>query len=792
MHRQFITVFFIFFFFTLNAYCHSGNALTYSSAPDTARTIEKVHLHIDKSSYMPGDTIWLKAYVVDDVSLPSTASGTLYVELISESDSIINSLILPLVNGISFGNIATNAKNTEGYYRIRAYTQLMGNSGPESFYDKVIAIGNVRVEKLSAATDENSDIQFLPEGGNLLVGLPGRVAFKATNSNGGGINITGRVLDNTGVEITTIQNSYLGMGTFSLTPTQGITYTAVLNLNGVERKMVLPAAKESGYSLFVSTHDTSELVIKAFCTKDLLNQKQLKFVLHKNGVEYVNTLFSMETQVAKMNVATAKLPQGIMQVTLFDPLGKAVCERLVFIGQQRKNITIEQIGLADKYHKREATQFTLKALLDHQTLQNGSFSVAITNSDIVSPDLSEESHILTSLFLSTELAGHIENPNRYFMDDSDSTRVHLDNLLLAQGWRKINWQQRYTAEKAIHIGGKVTNGKGPEAAATVILMRTGKEMGLEETVTDRNGRFSFDLIYLDKASFIVQVKSSKSKQLNVLLDSIPKIPMSTHSSMKYYQSDTIKILTHQNLKNHLLIQQKRDGIELKEVKIKGVKNVDYSASGQPLNSGNIFQIILPKDLVGVQDIMDYLAMHLGNGINIAMNDYGIKKPMFFSPVVTGGVITNSRLMVELPVTINGEYIDEYFDLSVLPVKEIEKIQVYKFKEYPQLMTITMKDKKILYKNFRKETPPGTIYLNKLGYTATKEFYQVKYPLKKESKDADLRTTLYWAPNLRPGRDGKININYFNADLPGKHRIVLEGFDGQGNLIRKEWQYLVIE
>lgn len=104
----------------------------------------------------------------------------------------------------------------------------------------------------------------------------------------------------------------------------------------------------------------------------------------------------------------------------------------------------------------------------------------------------------------------------------------------------------------------------------------------------------------------------------------------------------------------------------------------------------------------------------------------------------------------------------------------------------------MKDKNILYQNFRKGTPPGTAYLKQEGYTISKAFYEVKYPLKKQSKEEDLRTTLYWAPNLISDKNGKMSFSYFNGDLTSKHRIVIEGFDGQGNLFRKEWDYKVEE
>lgn len=45
---------------------------------------EKVYVHFNSSSYLVGDTIWYKAYVVRASSLkPTTLSGVLYVELLN-------------------------------------------------------------------------------------------------------------------------------------------------------------------------------------------------------------------------------------------------------------------------------------------------------------------------------------------------------------------------------------------------------------------------------------------------------------------------------------------------------------------------------------------------------------------------------------------------------------------------------------------------------------------------------------------------------------------------------------
>ncbi|MGY4383975.1 hypothetical protein ACVWYN_001001 [Pedobacter sp. UYP24] len=116
---------------------------------------EKVYLHTDKPYYVVGDTIWFKGYVtIGSKHQLSALSGALYVDLITESDSLITALKLPVTAGMSKGSfVLADSSFREGNYRIRAYTQWMRNAGPAYFYDKVFSIGNSVTNPVFAKID---------------------------------------------------------------------------------------------------------------------------------------------------------------------------------------------------------------------------------------------------------------------------------------------------------------------------------------------------------------------------------------------------------------------------------------------------------------------------------------------------------------------------------------------------------------------------------------------------------------------------------------------------------------
>jgi uncharacterized protein YfaS (alpha-2-macroglobulin family) len=55
---------------------------------------------------------------------------------------------------------------------------------------------------------------------------------------------------------------------------------------------------------------------------------------------------------------------------------------------------------------------------------------------------------------------------------------------------------------------------------------------------------------------------------------------------------------------------------------------------------------------------------------------------------------------------------------------------------------------------------------------------------------DLRSTIYWNPNVNTDLKGTANFSFFNASTPGKYRVTIEGIDAFGNIGRKTYTYEV--
>ncbi len=74
----------------------------------------------------------------------------------------------------------------------------------------------------------------------------------------------------------------------------------------------------------------------------------------------------------------------------------------------------------------------------------------------------------------------------------------------------------------------------------------------------------------------------------------------------------------------------------------------------------------------------------------------------------------------------------------------------------------------------------------LGYSVIREFYSPDYLINPEPETDDVRTTLYWNPNLTVDK-GKTSftIPFYNSDVTHEFRIILEGLNEDGKLIHLE-------
>ncbi len=110
---------------------------------------EKVYLHTDKSHYIAGEHVWLRAYRTDaSTHIPSVYSRFVYVELYDAMDRFESRIKLMERDGVFSGSFPLDPHLPSGHYTLRAYTYWMQNFDDAFYFQKEIVIENREPDKV--------------------------------------------------------------------------------------------------------------------------------------------------------------------------------------------------------------------------------------------------------------------------------------------------------------------------------------------------------------------------------------------------------------------------------------------------------------------------------------------------------------------------------------------------------------------------------------------------------------------------------------------------------------------
>ena len=664
-------------------------------------------------------------------------------------------------------------------------------------------------EKISAnknfpvkSTSNETDVKFFPEGGDMINGISTRVAFKALGSDGLGIAVSGYISDQNNIRMSEFQSEHAGMGSFKIKPSSSSTYTAYITFkDGSEKAIPLPKVKTQGYVLTADNTDPNELKIIISTTELDQPDSELTLVAQTNGQVQFVSKNKMNSRTFNASIPKSRFPTGILQLTLFSPKNEPVAERLVFINHSdflKINVSTDKA----EFQKREKVKLMLDVNDPKGKPTLGSFSIAIVDETKVPVDEASETSIISNLLLSSDLKGFIEQANYYFTDTSEAKVRQLDNLLLTQGWRRFEWKNIlsnnyptlvYGPERSMQVSGKVTslNGK-PVIGGKVTLFSSSGTSILLDTLTDMNGLFRFDNLYFnDSTKFIVQARNERDKKnVEIYLDRIPAQLVTKNKNEAMLEVNVNKSM-FAYLKNSRAQYDdlKRNGMIVRNILLDEVKVVDTKVEAK--NSSNL-------NGAGRADAI-IKAEQLQNCFDIAQCIQG----RIAGVMVMNGIVYSMRSMnslsgpIPMQLVLDGAFLEPEFLSSINP-NDVETIEIlrsgantaiYGSRGGGGVLIITTKrgENNRGYKNYA----PGIAGYNPKGYYKGREFYSPNYNDPEiNSKIADLRTTIYWNPNVISDSTGKASVEFFNSDGTGNYKAIVEGINVNGTIGRKIFRYSV--
>lgn len=672
-----------------------------------------------------------------------------------------------------------------------------------------ISIGqNEKVGKTIAikAGSAEVDIQFFPEGGNLVAGLQSKVAFKAVGSNGIGTDINGVILDNN-TEVAKFSSTHFGMGTFIFTPKVGITYKAKITRAGEERIFTLPKVLDKGYVMEINNSNPQNLYIQVKSSEGVTGV--LSLIAQGGGDIYFEARSKPGASGMTAIIPKDKLPTGVVQFTLFTQAGEPIIERLAFI-QNNDHLNVSIATDKSAYNTREKVQVKLNVKDKLGQPVKGNFSAAVVNQIVTPVNENTETTILSNILLTSDLKGYIEQPNYYFTNADAKKAQELDVLMLTQGYHRFEWKPlmsmsasneiTYQPEKDLAIAGTVKRNGKPLAGARVTISNFQKDAFVLDTLTDQKGRFVFEIGFADSTMFTIKaVPARGSEKLTIQMDSPPLVKSQNRNLSDVAVNLTEGIESYlQNNKKQFDDDPYSQGhttmlaqIEIKDTRsprqIEVEKAVKYSSNYNGKGVAN--QVITGEEInkLGGGTIFTRL-VGIIHGVFVQNDTSG--NPGFYS-TRTPGRMREEEPLRPMVILVDGFFGRDINDLSMETISSIEVLRsgnllsVYGSRASGGILLITTKrgDQETGY----PEEFPGVLsgYRPK-GYYKAKQFYLPKYEVSQAEKQKnDYRSTISWTPFIDTDANGNATIEFFNADTAGTYRVVVEGVDYKGGQLGRQ-------
>ena len=481
----------------------------------------KLHLHINKAEYIAGESVWFSAYLFDAVThLPDTSKTNIYIDLINSEGVLMETRLLLSEKGVAAGDIHLPLTIPDGNYKLKAYTDRMKNFEESFFFTRYLYINNPQYAERITRTDlranrrfnrdlqnldEEMSVVFFPEGGEMITGVVNRIAFKAVDGRGRGLNAEGVVIDESGKELVHFKTRHDGMGSFDLQPQAGIHYRAKVGFNGDKSDIFdLPPARHDGIALRVDRNEGNILVAlsSGLSAGDQGYRGNFMVLAHTRGKVVFSKMVNLENGKALINIPEESFPAGISHFTIFDNENLPVAERLVFNSGTDNLIFMPRVFKIDD-GQRDYIGIQI-FVSDHEGLPvEACFSIAVLAGDF--DETAGSAGMLANILLSSDLKGVIHNPRHYF-DLSEEREIDLDHLMMTHGWRRFNWESvlsgrlpeiLHQTASSIVIKGRVTDParNEPVSRHPVSLNILGGFDHVYTTTTNTRGDFIFDDLY---------------------------------------------------------------------------------------------------------------------------------------------------------------------------------------------------------------------------------------------------------------------------------------------------------
>lgn len=752
---------------------------------------EKLYVHIDRTYFRAGETIWMCGYLrnASERSV-QVESNFIYAELLDTKGNAVIRAKLKRSGDTFPGHLDLPEDIAGGKYTLRAYSLWQLNGPATAMFHQSIQIYD-KAPRTQKTPSGNAavDVTFYPEGGRHFAGTPSVIGVKAMNPDGSPATVSGDVVNEAGVQICEFSTFHDGMGTISFISTPGTAYFLRLS-DG--RRLRLPSPSEDGATVMVSSiHGRSIITVDG-------KPSNVPYRLMLRDISNLRTIstFKIPDTPLSFIIDRSKIREGINHALLVAPDGSIVSERPFYnygVLSQGPECTLSRgnAATADSLATGMKTPVTMTLSSPDGKPLDGHCSIAIVHSLL--KDFRQLDGIRSYMNLSSELAGAVHNP-RYYFDDSIPERERsrsMDMLMMIQGWKyydlapllkgeklKINCESK---EYSQHVTGRIRrriSGRMPKKFIIYVIIPRQKFTNFVE-VQQSDSYIVDSLDFPENTGFLVKVS-----RLAEGLDYVPTWDGDKFAPAYAYAPNPGSGQVFSKRKDDLFVYSSPSTDTLQTAVVTASVDDFFGASGRQVSSSDM---VMYADRTIVEYItMRYPSLH-----------YTDEKMYNVHPV--GGRLGDrengdEEMGIESEETIDTSsggaevklIADEseqewaFFDSMTLDNLQFINVSTMPDAFYNSLGgLVTIKVKPGVQFEHNSTTEPSLVYFAPLGWQQPRDFYCPVYDSPEQEQEYN-RRTIFWSPSVK-FKGGRASFTFLmpNAFAGQECQARVEGVTADG-------------
>ena len=752
---------------------------------------ETIFVHSDKESYLAGELLWFKIYLLNAGShVLAHYNSILYIELINDNGRSVIQSKIQTTRGTGKGSFYLPVNIATGAYTLVAYTNQMKQGDERSVFKKRILVTNtVSAAPLTRAVQQQQAlIRFFPEGGTSVEGITSKVGIQVLDpKTTKGLTATGSILENGTDTVARFELLKFGLGQFTYTPLPGRKYTAAVTISGkAVIKTALPAPRPGGSVLNITDNGTDSYLVK-IAIQHTDPQKMMLVAHSEQKNRFVTPVDLLSRNAVEIPVSKAKLGTGVISFTLFDQNRRPVNERLVFIPVPLPSKTITISTGKQALTAREHAPIQLIPGLNGDTLETVQGSLSVYAMDAHT----EPFDIRAYLQLTASLSGQVEEPEFYFTPGA-AQGAYIENLMLVNGWRRFDTDAplfdpalKYLPEYDGHVvAARVLNkwNHQPAAGVSCLLTAPSVPFGLYNGTSDSLGivRFNVKRYYGPGDIFIKPTPSANATDnyetaiLSPFIDSANR--SFTQPLYLPHPADSMYLLKRSIAMQTVNIYYK-DRINSYAVPLVSDTLPFY---GRPEIS---YQLDDYKRFSTMEEVLrEYV-----RPVNVVMRDRKLHMTIYdekYQNVYRYAVL----------VLLDGVPLADYNSIFKYDPYKIKRLDVVprRYVIGPSLYSGIVSFQTYASKFDGFELDPTAVAIDYEGLQLQRIFYAPVYTNgdKGDLRIPDNRTTLLWEPDITLSGRQPVKLDCFTSDFRGTYRIVLQGISSKGTPVFSEATFTV--